>query len=166
VRFEVEHEFPGSAAQVAHLMCDPEFQSRLELPDLDRAEVIENTADAAVCVLRLRYAYIGQLDSIARRIIGDRRLTWLQDLRLDTTTYTGTLTFSAESDPDRLGGEARVSITDIGGDGGTQSRRHIAGDLSVRVPLIGGTAERRIVPGLVRRLDVEAAAVAQALRDQ
>ena len=35
----------------------------------------------------------------------------------------------------------------------------IAGDFRVRVPLIGGTAERRIVPGIMRRLDVEAEAL-------
>jgi len=33
----------------------------------------------------------------------------------------------------------------------------------VRVPLIGGTAERRIVPGLLIRLDVEAATLAAKL---
>jgi hypothetical protein len=31
------------------------------------------------------------------------------------------------------------------------------------VPLVGSTAERRIVPGLVRRLDVEAAALTKEL---
>jgi len=56
-----------------------------------------------------------------------------------------------------LNGEAEVAITAI--DDGTRTRRRIAGDLHVRVPLVGGTAERRIVPGLVRRLDVEAEAI-------
>ena len=48
-------------------------------------------------------------------------------------------------------------------DGGSRSQRRITGDLRVRIPVIGGSAERRIVPGLVRRLDVEASAVAAAL---
>jgi hypothetical protein len=39
----------------------------------------------------------------------------------------------------------------------------VAGELFVRVPIVGGTAERRIVPGLVRRLDVEADALTAAL---
>ena len=38
------------------------------------------------------------------------------------------------------------------------------GELHVRIPVIGGSGEKRIVPGLVRRLDVEAAALAEALK--
>ena len=53
-------------------------------------------------------------------------------------------------------GEAEITFIAVNE---TRSRRRIAGDLHVKVPLIGGTAERKIVPGLVRRLDVEAEAV-------
>jgi Protein of unknown function (DUF2505) len=49
-------------------------------------------------------------------------------------------------------------------DGGGTVRR-IDGELVVRAPLIGGTAERRIVPGLLRRLDVEAHALDDRLRN-
>ena len=94
------------------------------------------------------------------RIVGARRLTWIQELRLDTATYTGTLSFSAEEDAERLNGRADVAITAVDDE---HSRRRVAGDLHVRVPLVGSNAERRIVPGLVRRLDVEAAALAREL---
>jgi hypothetical protein len=161
MHFEVEHEFPGSRAQVADVLCDPEFQSQLDLPDLSRPEVVASSVDGTVRLLKLRYEYIGQLDPIARKVIGGRTLTWIQELRLDTATYTGVLSFSAEADADRVNGEAEVAITAVDGD--VRSRRRIAGDLHIRVPLIGGTAERKVVPGLVRRLDVEAAASAAIL---
>jgi len=161
VRFEVEHEFPASCAKVADVLCDPAFHTQLDLPDMSRPEVLTTSADGTTRVLRLRYEYTGQLDSIARKVIGGRKLTWIQELRLDTTTYTGTLTFSAEEEPDRLNGTAEVTITSLDGTSidGDRSRRHITGDLHVRIPLVGGTAEKRIVPGLVRRLDVEAEAL-------
>ena len=146
------------------MLCDPVFQTQLDLPDLSRPDVVASSVDGTVRLLRLRYEYIGQLDPIARKIAGGRKLTWIQELRLDTATYTGTLSFSAEEDAGRINGAAEVAITAVDGD--TRSRRRIAGDLHVRVPLVGGTAERRIVPGLVRRLDVEAAAVAQELTQQ
>jgi hypothetical protein len=111
--------------------------------------------------LLLRYEYIGQVDPIARRIVGNRKLSWMQELRIDTQSLTGTLSFSAEHDERRLNGRADVAITATGD--GTRSRRRIAGDLHVRVPLIGSTAEHRIVPGLVRRLDVEAEALSNQL---
>ena len=161
MHFEVDHEFPGSSARVADVLCDPAFQTQLDLPDLSRPEVVESSLDGTTRLLRLRYEYIGQLDPIARKVIGGRTLTWIQELQLDTATYSGRLSFFAEADADRLNGAGEVTITAIDGD--EQSRRHIAGDLHVRVPLVGGTAEKRIVPGLVRRLDVEAAALSQEL---
>jgi len=163
MRFEAEHEFPAPPAAVAAVLCDPAFHTALDLPDLSRPEVVEHSEKGSTRVLRLRYEYIGQLDPIARKILAGRRLTWIQELRLDTASYTGVLSFSAEEDAGRLNGEARVTIDEApNGDG---SRRRIAGDFHVRVPLVGGTAERRIVPGLVRRLGVEADALSARLRD-
>ena len=161
MHFEVDHEFPGPQALVADVLCDAAFHAQLDLPDLSRPEVVESSVDGTSRLLRLRYEYIGRLDPIARKIVGGRKLTWIQELRLDTSTYAGTLSFSAEEDAGRLSGAAAVAIAAV--DGEERSRRHIAGDLHVRVPLVGGTAERRIVPGLVRRLDVEAAALSEAL---
>jgi Protein of unknown function (DUF2505) len=160
VRFEIEHDFPASRAEVADVLCDPAFHAQLDLPDMSRPEVLTSSADGTTRVLRLRYEYTGQLDPIARKVVGGRKLTWIQELRLDTTTYAGTLSFSAEEEPGRLNGSAKVEIAALGDD---RCRRHIAGDLHVRIPLVGGTAEKRIVPGLVRRLDVEAAALTTEL---
>ena len=160
MHFETEHDFSASRERVAATLCDPAFQSQLDLPDLSRPEVIEHSTNGTTQLLRLRYEYVGQLDPIARKIVGSRKLTWIQELRLDTVTFEGTLTFAAEEDEDRLNGKAKVTISR---DGSARSRRRIDGDFHVKVPLIGGTAERRIVPGLMRRLDVEAEAVAMEL---
>jgi hypothetical protein len=160
VRFEVDHDFPASSAEVADVLCDPAFHTHLDLPDMRRPEVLASSVDGTARVLRLRYEYIGQLDPIARKLLGGQKLTWIQELRLDTATDAGTLTFSAEAEPGRLNGSAEVEITALDDD---RCRRHIAGDLHVRVPLVGGTAEKRIVPGLVRRLEVESAALTAEL---
>jgi hypothetical protein len=160
MRFETEHEFPASCAAVAAVLCDPAFQTQLALPDLSLPTVLHYDDDGATRRLRLRYEYVGRLDPIARKVIAGRDLTWIQDLQLDTTTFAGTLTFEAEAAPDRLNGRADLTLV---ADGDSKCTRHIRGDLYVRVPLIGGTAERRIVPGLLIRLDVEAAALADNL---
>jgi hypothetical protein len=161
MHFQVEHEFPAPRAKVADVLCDPAFQSQLDLPDLSRPQVVESSSDGTSRLLRLRYEYVGQVDGIARKIVGGRKLTWVQELRLDTATYTGTLSFSAEEDSGRVNGSADVAIITVDGD--TTCRRRIAGDLHIRIPLVGGTAEKKVVPGLVRRLDVEAAALSQEL---
>jgi hypothetical protein len=163
MRFEVDHEFTAARASVAIVLCDPAFHAQLDLPDMSRPEIVESTADGSTHLLRLRYEYIGQLDPIARRVVGGRKLTWIQELRFDTSTYAGTLSFEAEADARRLNGSAEITVAEF--DDGTRCTRRIAGDFHVRVPLIGGQAERSIVPGLVRRLDVEAAAVSEKLAE-
>src|SRR5439155_18939072 len=160
MRFETEHDFAAPCAAVAALLCDPDFHTQLALPDLSLPTVVAHADDGSTRELTLRYEYVGQLDPIARKVIAGRQLTWIQALRLDTTTFKGTLTFSAEAAPDRLNGQADLALV---ADGDARCHRRIAGDLHVRVPLIGGTAERRVVPGLLIRLDVEAATLAAKL---
>src|SRR6476659_9200939 len=122
MHFAVEHDFPAPRSEVAVVLCDPAFQTQLELPDLSRPEVVASSADGTTRLLRLRYEYIGQLDPIARKIVGGRKLTWIQELRLDTATYTGALSFSAEEDAGRLNGAAEVAIVAVDGDEHSQRR--------------------------------------------
>jgi hypothetical protein len=148
---------------VIALACDPAFQSTLDLPDVSRPEVVEATIAASQRVLRLRYEFTGSLDPIARKLLAGRKLSWLQELRVDADTGAGSLSFSAESEPRRLFGRADLLFEPLDGD--TRTRRQIRGDLHMKVPLVGGSAEKRIVPGLIARLDVEATALARRLEE-
>jgi hypothetical protein len=158
--FSVEHRFAAPAAAVAALMVDPEFEGTVELPDLALPEVLEHGRVGNEAVLRLRYEFTGHLDPIARRVVRNRTLTFVQEVRLDTGTGQGRLRLTVEADPDRVHGAATIRI-DADGDG--TSIRRMRGAFKVSVPLIGGTAERAILPGVLRRMDVEATALAQQL---
>jgi hypothetical protein len=160
VHFEREHEFAATVEQVASIMSDPGFQTGLDLPDLARPDVVAHEVDGAARRLTLRYRYIGQLDPIAQKIVGGRALTWVQDLRIDLSTGAGTLGFSADGVGGRADGSATVTIAATGD---ASCRRSINGEFRIKIPLVGGKAERAIVPGLARRLDVEADAVAAEL---
>jgi Protein of unknown function (DUF2505) len=159
VHFAVEHRFAAPVDAVIAGLTDPAFHRGLQLPDLQLLEV-DVHPNQSETVLRLRYDFVGHLDPLARRLLGGRRLTWLQELRLDRASGAGRLTFAAEAEPRRLHGRAAVVIEPD--DGG--ARRTLDGELVVEVPVVGGNAERRIVPGLLRRLDIEAAALDQRLR--
>jgi hypothetical protein len=163
MHFSVEHDLAAAPPAVAALLCDPEFHVRHQLPDLAVPEVVESSANGDERLLRLRYEYIGSLDPIAKRVIGGKKLTWLQDVKLDAATGRGTITFSAEADPGRLNGSADITVDAAGDD---TSRLSIAGDLHVKVPLVGGRAEKAIVPGLVRRFEVMTDALADELKSQ
>jgi hypothetical protein len=159
MRFAAEHDFACSVGALTQAMVDPELYLRLEIPDLSQPDIVGRRGDGDGQGLQLRYAFVGRLDPIARRLVGDDSLRWLQDLQVDSSALTGRLSFASEDRGRRLHGEA--DITFISRDQGTT--RRIEGELVVAVPIIGGMAERSIVAGLVRRLDLEATAVQKQL---
>ncbi len=159
VRFTAEHVFGGPEPSVVNILVDPAFYLGLDLPDLSSPELLEHRDDGDAMSLRLRYGFEGNLDPIAQRLLGSGQLQWVQEVRLVRSTSTGSLQFEAERDPGRLHGSATFTLA---GDGASTTRR-LEGELVVAVPGIGRMAERRIVPGVVRRMDIEAAAVNERL---
>jgi hypothetical protein len=162
VRFTAEHDFPGAPAAVARVLLDPEFHATLDLPDVARPTLLASEPDGDGGMLRMRYEFVGRLDPIGRRLLGSRKLAWVQELRLDADATRGTLTFRAEEEHDRLRGDGLITL-EAKGDGCV---RRISGDFVVRMPLIGGTAERKLLPGIVRRMDLEADAVRARLTSE
>lgn len=155
MRFHAEHRFHATPQAVAGRLADPSFHLGLALPDLAEPELIAQDAEGDEVRLRLRYEYVGQIDGTARRLLGGRHLTWVQAVTVNLTTAIGGLTMEAEANPRLLHGQADFRITpDAQG-----SRRTIDGTLTVAVPGLGSMAERRIVPGVLHRLDIEAAAL-------
>lgn len=155
MRFQAEHRFNGSPGAVAALLLDPDFYLELRLPDLSQPEILESGSEGEHPLLQLRYEFVGTLDPLARRLLGQHRLAWVQTVRLEPSMRSGKLTFAAAADPRRLHGSAHFSLE---GDD-VRCVRRLSGDLVVAVPLIGAPAERKIVPGVLRRLDIEAEAV-------
>lgn len=164
MRFQAEHRFAASVRAVGELLADPSFYLGLELPDLALPELLDQRTERSdsgpeVVVLRLRYEFTGSLDPIAERLLGSSRLAWVQEVRVERSSGTGRLGFEAERDPRRLHGSADFVLEATG----SGCVRRLEGELVVAVPAIGPMAERRIVPGLLRRLDIEAEALSARL---
>src|SRR3954454_2519982 len=145
VSFSAEHEFDAPPAAVTAAMTDPGFVSSLELPDLEAPEVLEHGSDDDGRFVRARFRFVGKLDPIARRVLGNDRISWVQEVRFDAGDERGALAVTPDVQPDRMkfAGEYVLESRD---DGGTT--RSLSGDLSIRVPIISRRAERRILPGL------------------
>ncbi len=144
---------------MADLLADPAFSLGLSLPDLDQPELLEATDDGDVATVRLRYEFVGRLDPMAQRLIGPDRLAWVQEVTVVRSSASGLLGFEAERDPRRLHGKASFVLEPSG----AGTLRRLDGELVVAVPGIGRMAERRIVPGLLARLDIEAEAAGAKL---
>lgn len=161
MRFRAEHTFNGSSDVVAPFLTDPDFYQGLTLPDLSRPEVLQSSSDGEHSMLRLRYEFVGTLDPIARQLLGQNRLAWVQEVRVEHSARSGELTFGAAADPKRLRGSAQFTLIEEDG----RCVRRLSGELTVAIPLIGRRAENKIVPGILRRLDIEAEAINDSLAE-
>jgi hypothetical protein len=155
VSFNARHEFDAAPDAVAAAMTNPAFVGSLRLPDLEAPEVLEHAADGSGRLLRARFRFVGRLDPLARRILGNDRISWVQEVRVDAANAHGVLAVTPDAHPDRMrfAGEYQLAPTDQG------SVRTLSGELSIRVPVIARRAEQHILPGLLRRIDLEADAL-------
>lgn len=160
MRFRVQRRFRAPVAAVIDVLVDPDFHRELELPDVRLLAAVEHRDDGDVAFLTLRFEYTGRLDANVRRLLRGRRLTWVQELAVERGTGEGRLAFAAENAPDRLHGEATFRLHSEEDD----TVWDLSGDVKVRVPLVGPSAERAITAGFLDRLDVEVWAITDHLR--
>lgn len=159
MRFHAEHRFLAPVGAVTDVLVDPAFHQELELPDLRLLEVVDHRDGSDGAFLALRYSYVGHLDPVVSRLLGGQRLTWLQEMEVDRVTGAGQLRFAVEGAGDRLRGVARFRLAAED----DETVWALDGELRVRVPLVGGAAERRIVAGFLDRLQLEAQQISERL---
>jgi hypothetical protein len=160
MRFASEHRFRDSPAAVAGILADPGFYAGLKLPDLSQPDLLDQRTEGDTVILRLRYLFLGSLHPVARRLLGKRQLTWIQEVRVNGVVGSGEITFQAEAEPKRLHGSANFTLQPITlQSGGTGTIQRLTGEVVVDVPVVGSRAEKQIVAGLQRRLDIQAASL-------
>jgi len=151
-----QHQFSFGRADVEDAMCDPAFYGQLEIPDVTKPEILDRSVRDGVIELSMRYVFTGQLDPIVNRVLGNSEISWTQALRVDTRAHTGSLTIVPSVLPGKVDCSASITFTDAA-DGGCT--RVLDGELKVKIPMLGGKAEHAILPGITRRLDLEAEAL-------
>ena len=156
MKLDASQIFSAPADAVCAGMADADFYAALDLPDLERPELLVCKARGPKTDIHLRFTYTGRLDPIARRVVGRDHVTWIQRLVVDHAARSCTLTVEPEIGvvPVTCAGTFTMHDAD-----GNQCLRTLAGELRVKVPVIGGRAERSLAPGITRRLDLEAAAL-------
>lgn len=153
MHLRAEHHFPAPVPHVVAAMVDPAFVAGLTaLPDVGSVEVVDGETATDRPWVSVRMVYDGSLDPIAARVLGSSSPSWIQTYRLDPGAGSGTLEISPEHHGSILRCHAELAFVTTA-DGTT---RRLDGNLSVKVPLLGGRAERALGPAIVARIDVEA----------
>lgn len=152
--FEIDQVIAAPVSGVLEALADPDFYRALgSLPNLGQPEVLERTTgEAGAVALRVRFAYVGDVAPALRRVVSPEKLSWVT-----TTTVhpdAGRVDFSVvpEHYPGRLAADGTYELSEVA----PGTRRLVQGSLTVRLPLLGSTAERAVVAGFRRHLEAEA----------
>ncbi len=157
MEFTVTETIAATRDDVVRALADPGYYGSLgDASSSVRApELLSAVTDGPSLHVRVRYAFAGTITGPAARIVDVDKLTWVIDTTFDTVAHRGRLVV----EPDHYDGLLRCSGTLALDELGTSTTETVAGRLEVRVPLVGGSAEKAIFGGFTRQLGLEAAAL-------
>jgi len=163
MRFDIPQKFTGPPDAVARIYTEPRFYELLgDLPKLGKPEVLDRREEGPVVHLAVRFRFTGNLSAAVTRVVDPNRLSWVEESVHDLEQLTMTFRMKPDHYADRLRSEGTAQYQSAG-DGGT--RRVTEGELAVRVPLVGRSAEGAIVSGLRDHLAAEVEVVERILSD-
>ena len=154
MEFSFEQEVAAARPRVELAYVSASFYEALGgLPNLGVREVLECRREGSVTTLRVRLAFTGQVSGPARAIVDASKLTWVT-----TTTMTeGTHRSAFELLPDFYRDQVSCAGTYRFDELDQTTRITMAGDLTVKVPFFGRTAEEAIADGFRQNLAGQAA---------
>jgi hypothetical protein len=152
-RFSAEETFDAPCAALFALLTDPAFQE-------DKARALG--ALAATCTRADAPGGAVVLTLVETRtpswLAGESRTSFVT--RWDPAALTGrwTLVVHGQEARSRSSGTSRIADAGAG-----RSRLHVGGEIEVRVPLLGGAIERKVVAGITAGQVREAALIRRRL---
>jgi Protein of unknown function (DUF2505) len=160
VQFTVTETIGADRQAVLHSLVDPNYYAHLgEAATAVRApQLLSVDQDGGTIRTSVRYAFDGTISGPAALVVDADKLTWVIETTYDTAAHTGTLVVV----PDHYEGMLRCSGTlrlETGGPGETVET--VSGRLVVRVPLVSAAAEKAILGGFTRHLELEAVTLAE-----
>lgn len=161
MRLELTHPLPASVDIVWGLVFSDDFSSALDQRTGVRREKVSEEFNAGKQHTSFRIVHSEKLPAVAAKAMGSETLVYFQDQVVDEATKTVHWRVRLPS----LGSKVQASGTyrlELLGD---RCQRVVSGDISVRIPLIGGKVEKEIVKKLSASYDDSAAFIRQWLQN-
>ena len=157
MRFRLEQRIPAHPDAVQAAVLDPGYFEQLAtLPKLGDPELLSQEHTEDCVVQRVRYAFVGELNSAVRKVVDPDRLTWVEESEVEVSARTTRFRIDPDHYASMLSASGVIQVIDDG-EGG--SVRTASGEVNVRVPFVGSKVERAIVTGLVDHAAAEEAAL-------
>jgi hypothetical protein len=170
VRFEIDDTFAATRAELEGLLDEPDLYPRMarELPNIERIELLDADERDGVVRRRVRYTPSGaaeRIPAMARGRITPEMMVWVEESRFWRREHR--LEYRVEPNiPEKWKGQftsqGEFTFREI--EGGVA--RKIAGEVIVRVPVVGGLVERQLIKDLRGSFRAEAAILATWLAER
>jgi Protein of unknown function (DUF2505) len=163
MHFTLQQRISAPLDAVAEAFVDPGFYDSLDaLDNLAKPELLARDADGAKVRMRVRYRFTGHLSSAVRAAIDPQKLSWVEESTHDLDTHRVSFRMIADHYADRFRASGTYRFDASGG----ATVRSCAGDVEIRMPLVGRKVEAAIISGLREHLGAEVPLVERWIADR
>ena len=159
MKFTVTETIAAGRDEVLGALVDPDYYAELgaAATAVRPPELLAASESAGTVHTRVRYAFDGTISGPAALVVDVDKLTWVIETTYDTARHAGSLVVV----PDHYEGmlRCRGTLTLEATDAGATVET-VTGRLEVKVPLVSGAAEKAILGGFTRHVELEAASMA------
>ncbi len=145
---------------VLRALSDPDYYAHLgEVAAAVRApDLLSVGRDGDTVRTSVRYAFDGTISGPAALVVDADKLTWVIETTYDTAAHSGTVVVVPDSYEGMLRCSGTLTLEELGSG---ETLETVSGQLVVRVPLVSSAAEKAILGGFKRHLELEAATLAE-----
>jgi hypothetical protein len=162
MRFEVRSELPCSPEEVWAILESPEYDARMARESTSTREIVERRHEGGVLYTRRRISLSREIPGPMKKVIGSDRITYDQENWLPDGGDTLRWKITPMMGADRFHGEGTTRVVPTQGG----SERIIHGELQIRVPLLGGKMEKKLVDDVVASYEKAAVIIRQILAER
>jgi len=156
MKFTHSATYPANFEKVITTNFSEEFYNSLtELPETAAPKVTSHSDDGTTLVCETFWAHTGQLDPMAKALLGGKPLTWVTTVTIDRAAKTGTI--STVYMEGKIPGTCEATVTFT--EDGESTTRILEGNIVVKIMMAGPTVEKRLVEAIEKRQEAEATAL-------
>lgn len=162
MRFELRHRFDCTPDTLWSITESDDFERRLSAASNSRRELVERTEKNGEIFICRRIIANRELPAPMKKAIGSEHIGWDQH----TWRKVGGNQLRWKIVPmvirDRFSGDGTTTVIPSP----TGCERIIAGDVTIRIPLLGGTMEKRLVDDVSASYEAAARIINEILRER